>query len=160
MHIPVGVDDPEMGPIPVWDLLAVDPSTAPSPEVLQHPPPSPPSPVPDESSGTESGFPGCSVYRDQEHEIRDVSDTSAQALPSSSTFIPTANSHKPPVSLPLDSLQWKDILAANIPHDDDHDKVDSFVREVENDSRRVLHLAELERLRVRPETTAPKLSAG
>ncbi|KAG8951698.1 hypothetical protein FRC04_005719 [Tulasnella sp. 424] len=147
----IGVgDDPEEDPTPVSTLLTVDPSMAPSPAALQHPPPSPPSPpssVSDELSDTESGFPGFRVYSDQEHEIHDIADTSAQALPSSSTSLPTADFHKPPVSLPLSSSQWKGILAGNIPHDDDDEQTDSFTREVENDSRMAIHFEELERLR-------------
>ncbi|KAG8951699.1 hypothetical protein FRC04_005720 [Tulasnella sp. 424] len=152
MHILATGDYPEADPDPVLAPLNVDPPMAPPIAFLQHPPSEPPSPLSsasDESSDEDPGFLGFRVYNDQEHDVHAVSDDSAPAFPSTSSYLPTPNSPSLPVSLPLDSPRWKDILAANLLHHyQDNEKTDNFARAVESASKRVLYLEEVERLRV------------
>lgn len=150
-------DVPEPDPFPVSTPLAVDPSMTPSLPFPLHPPSEPPSPSSSasyESSDEESGFPGFRAYDEQEPEpshaigVEDSSSSHAQRddqpIPSQSSYFPT-NSPKLPVSLPLDSPQWTDILATHLPWGPS--TPDDLIRVVEGDSRRLRYKETVERLR-------------
>ncbi|KAG8923584.1 hypothetical protein FRC01_012590 [Tulasnella sp. 417] len=155
MHVLAVGDVPEPDPIPVSTPLAVDPSMAPSLISPLHPPSEPASPSSStsyESSDDDMGFPGLRVSDDQEDEaihritIEDWSSLHGhdQAIPSQSPHL-ASNSPKIPVSLPLDSPQWTEILATHHPWGST--TTDELVRVVEKDSKRLRYYEVVEMLR-------------
>ncbi|KAG8900594.1 hypothetical protein FRC00_012165 [Tulasnella sp. 408] len=157
MHVLAVPDVPEPDPVPVSTPYAVDPSMAPSllsPLHLPSEPPSPSSSASYDSSDDESGFPGFRAYDDHEPEPShtiDVEDSSSslaqrdeEAISSQSPYLPSS-SPKLPVSLPLDSPRWTEILAIHLPWGPS--TPDELVRIVEEDSRIIQYNESVERLR-------------
>ncbi|KAG9042821.1 hypothetical protein FS837_010331 [Tulasnella sp. UAMH 9824] len=155
MHVLAVGDVPEPDPVPVSTPLAVDPSMAPHLPSPLHPPSEPPSPSSSasyESSDEEAGFPGFRADDDQEPEPSltiDVEDSSSshahdQPIPSQSSYF-LSDSPKLPVSLPLNSPQWTEILATRLPWGPS--TPDDPIRVVEEDSKRLRHKETIERLR-------------
>ncbi|KAG8917374.1 hypothetical protein FRC01_002497 [Tulasnella sp. 417] len=146
MHVLAVGDVPEPDPIPVSTPLAVDPSMAPTLLSPLHPPSEPASPSSstsyESSDDDDMGFPGLRVSDDQEDEpilritVEDSSSSHAhdQAIPAQSSYL-ASNSPKIPVSLPLDSPQWTEILATHHPWGPP--TTDELVRVVEEDSKRL-----------------------
>ncbi|KAG9042818.1 hypothetical protein FS837_010328 [Tulasnella sp. UAMH 9824] len=157
MHVLAVGDVPEPDPVPVSTPFTVDPSMAPSLPSPLHPPSEPPSPSSSasyDSSDEESGFPGFRAYDDHEPEPShtiDVEGSSSshaqrddQAISSQGSYIPSS-SPEFPVSLPLDSPRWTEILAIHLPWGPS--TPDDLIRIVEEDSKILQYNETVERLR-------------
>ncbi|KAG9042817.1 hypothetical protein FS837_010327 [Tulasnella sp. UAMH 9824] len=153
MHILSAENVYEPDHIPVWAPLVVDPSMAPSPMFPPHPPSEPASPtssVSYDSLDEELGFPDSRAPDHHEHDqVQSIGvDSSTQALDKASTSPPPSfltESPQLPVSLPLNSPQWAQILASQTPYE--VSSTNDLIQVVEGDVSRLHHSDNIERLR-------------